>query len=86
MGKTYGKPHIYIESFQLNAAVAAGCSEEAQAMVNVNMEDCKLEGDYIIGAACEVDAVGLPGSNDSNPDNACYHAMLATLSEQFLVS
>lgn len=77
MRKMYGKPRIYIESFQLNAAVAAGCNGENQLALNHTYEKlCIAENGAFIDY-CDASNNGFDISEDDetgNLDGFCYHA------------
>lgn len=76
MKKEYQKPYLAVESFQLNAAIATGCSSEGKQPIHYAENTCWLgdnEGEQpsvFIGAACEVDVVNGVGG-DGN-DTLCY--------------
>ena len=46
MKKTYTKPYIAVESFQLDAAIAAPCSSEGETALNYAIATCKDYTDY----------------------------------------
>ena len=72
MKKTYVKPYIAVETFQLDAAIAAACSPNKQPL-NYSMDTCTLEeempGYNYFGNLCVHD-VQVEG--DGN-DLICYH-------------
>lgn len=76
MKKEYQKPYLAVESFQLNAAIATGCSSEGKLPIHYTENQCRSgddEGELLsvfIGAACEVDVVNGVGG-DGN-DTLCY--------------
>ena len=83
MKKTYVKPYIAVETFQLNAAIAAACSSEGKYTLGFGMNSCTLEDDKgstefigvgIFGLACAAndghDVINIEG--DGN-DTLCYH-------------
>ena len=83
MKKTYVKPYIAVESFQLNAAIAASCSSENKLALGLGMNTCTLsdnKGDYLpslgyFGLACEaaggydVIEVGSNNLNSNDPNS-----------------
>lgn len=75
MKKEYRKPILLVESFQLDAAVAAVCSEEGGRPLNHSIGDCwdNTEDKYIFSddLACGFDAT-IGDAADPN-DSACYH-------------
>lgn len=73
MKKKYVKPYIVIESFQLNAAVAASCSSEGKIPINYGEGTCNdmdEAGTGYFGQACETN-VTVSGGDDN--DEFCYH-------------
>ena len=80
MKKEYSKPYMMVESFQLNAAIAASCSSEGKNPINFYQSNCTLEEELpglgYFGAACEGDV--------TNPD-FCYHGPIIP-NEQFMCS
>lgn len=76
MKKKYTKPYIYIESFQLDAALASGCSPEFAGKVNNTESDCGyLDGSsegkdflYFNWKNCAFDL-----SYEDGNDALCYH-------------
>lgn len=89
MKKEYQKPYLAVESFQLNAAIAASCTSEGKFPINHGQHDCTLgdnpgeEPDVIFGAACVVDVYTQSG--DGN-DGFCYHGPVADMSLVFVYS
>lgn len=78
MKKTYVKPYVAVESFQLDAAIATSCSSNGLYTLGYSIDTCTLEdnkgstefiGLNYFGAAC-VHNVMLEG--DGN-DLICYH-------------
>lgn len=78
MKKTYTKPYIAVESFQLDAAIAAACSTDGKQTLGYTLDTCNLEDDRgstafkglnYFGNACIHD-VKVEG--DGN-DMICYH-------------
>ena len=78
MKKTYTKPYIAVESFQLDAAIAASCTSDGKHSLGYTMDSCNLEdnrgstdfvGLHYFGNACIHD-VKVEG--DGN-DLICYH-------------
>lgn len=81
MKKKYIKPYIVIESFQLDAAVAASCSSQDYIPINYNENGCGFDEistgywQFFNYDNCEMDLTGPEG--DGN-DTTCYHGpMLA---------
>lgn len=67
MKKTYVKPKVYFESFELSANIATGCKLISNAAQNVcSVKDNELGITYFTGSAC----------NGYNPpdgkDKVCY--------------
>lgn len=73
MRKTYTKPYIVVESFQLDAAIAASCSSQDKIALNYSMDTCtaveEAPGLNYFGNLCVHD-VKVEG--DGN-DLICYH-------------
>lgn len=78
MKKTYSKPYIAVESFQLDAAIASACSADGKHALGYSMNSCTLEdnkgsteftGLHYFGNAC-IHNVMVEG--DGN-DLICYH-------------
>lgn len=74
MKKTYTKPYIAAESFQLNAAIASSCSSEGKQPLGFYEQSCNLAEEIptlgYFGVAC-VHNVTKPGADDN--DGICYH-------------
>lgn len=71
MKKKYIKPTVVIETFQLNAAVAASCSSQGYIPIGYGEDKCTFDnGEFFNYDNCEVDLTG-PGE-DGN-DTLCYH-------------
>ena len=74
MKKTYVKPELVVESFQLNAAVAASCSSEGGEAINYSETQCEHDGGYFALDACEIPVTGADQKYDNNSsDEFCYH-------------
>lgn len=74
MKKTYQKPVLMVESFQLDAAIAATCSSQGYIPINYSEDTCTFDGgQFFNGNNCQVDLTG-PGG-DGN-DTTCYHGPL----------
>ena len=83
MKKAYSKPLIAVESFQLNAAIAASCSKDGKLAINYASNTCtdvEESGPGYFGEACA--AIGLdnvlkPGGEWD--DQFCYHGSIGDL-------
>ena len=81
MRKKYEKPLLIIESFQLDATIAASCSSNNYVPLGYTEKECGIdeiyEGYYQFFSSynCEMDLVG--SSGDGN-DTICYHGPIAT--------
>ena len=83
MKRTYTKPLIAMESFQLNAAIAAACSQrEGGIAIHYGENSClaseEMPGLDYFGIACQ-EAGGkdvVSGGPDGN-DGICYHGFIA---------
>lgn len=83
MKKVYTKPYLAVESFQLNAAIAASCSEEGYLTLGRYTMNCKHEsGWFNVDGICELDAVG----GDGDYDYPCYHGPITTSNTPFIFS
>ena len=73
MKKTYSKPYIAVESFQLDSTIAAACTQENKRPLGYTMDTCDLQDEMpglnYFGNACIPD-VKVEG--DGN-DLICYH-------------
>ena len=84
MKKTYVKPYIAVESFQLDAAIAASCSNDGKEPVGHTVNQCKHESGYF-GDACDpFDLTDFTGP-DGN-DQVCYHGPIPGVADAFLAS
>lgn len=77
MKKVYKKPIAVIESFQLDAAIAGSCKEDAETLgkeyekLGYNPAGCEwCGGEAFSHSNCYFDVTG--GNGDSN-DTVCYH-------------
>ena len=71
MKKVYMKPMIVIESFQLDATVAASCSSQGYTPINYGENSCSFDdGQYFNSNNCQMD---LTGSGGDRNDTICYH-------------
>lgn len=82
MKKVYIKPYLAVESFQLNAAIAASCSEEGFETLNRYKSGCTHESGWFAGDVCDLDAVG----EDGDFDEPCYHGPITTGNMPFIYS
>lgn len=85
MKREYQKPYLAVESFQLNAAIAASCTSEKKSAIHYGLDDCWLgdqEGepdDVYFGNACVVDL-------NNNDEGLCYQGPIGNYSESFVAS
>ncbi|MBQ8830091.1 MAG: hypothetical protein IJ017_00645 [Oscillospiraceae bacterium] len=74
MKKSYNKPYIAVEFFQLDAAIASACSRNNKIALNFGINRCTLEEEVpelgYFGNACDHN-INVPGG-DGN-DEICYH-------------
>lgn len=93
MKKEYVKPFLAVESFQLDAAIAASCSQLNRVTLGYTENTCTLVEEMpdlgYFGAACAKEPSGVdvtlnPGS-DVN-DGFCYHGPIMDLTTMFMVS
>lgn len=87
MKKTYSKPYLAVESFQLNAAIAGACSGKITLAHSVDactthdetgMKDTTV---FLFGQVCPTE---IPNGIDITQMDTCYQAM--SMSDQFLTS
>lgn len=89
MKKVYKKPIVVVESFQLDAAIAASCSSQGYIPINYGENSCgRGIGDdkkyqFFNDLNCEMDLTGPEG--DGN-DGLCYHGPIATAGKVFISS
>lgn len=73
MKKEYIKPYLLVESFQLDAAIAAACSTENKLAIHYGLDSCTAEeeapGLNYFGNKCVHD---IQVEGDGN-DLICYH-------------
>ena len=86
MKKEYKKPYLLVESFQLNAAIAASCTSEGKTPINHGMNSCTAVEETpnlgFFGALCD-DNVQVDG--DGN-DYYCYHGPVVDVTTLFMNS
>ena len=87
MKKEYAKPYIMVESFQLNAAIAASCSSQGATPIHYGVDTCTAQeeapGLGYFGVQCDWDVNKV--EFDEN-DTICYHGPKSDLSVMFLAS
>lgn len=93
MKKTYMKPILVIESFQLDAAVATSCSSQENGQkLNHGENSCGFletgndnlkQWQYFNNNNCEVDLTGSGGDGNDIP---CYHGPFLTGNLTFISS
>ena len=72
MKKIYTKPYIAMESFQLDAAIAASCTSENKTALNYGMDTCKNYADAASGYFGNVCTHDVKVEGDGN-DLIFYH-------------
>lgn len=89
MKKKYEKPILAVESFQLDAAIAASCTGTGPegskyATLGYTEDTCTYNnGQYFNLDNCQVDLTG--PANDGN-DTTCYHGPLLSGNVTFIYS
>lgn len=83
MKKTYMKPILVIESFQLDAAVAASCSSQGFIPIGHGENTCIAPGGFFNYQNCEVDLTGVGGDENDTP---CYHGPTGAAGLTFISS
>lgn len=82
MKKTYTKPYLVVESFQLDASIAASCSSQGFIPIGFGENTCSFDnGQFYNFNNCQVDLTGPDG--DGN-DTLCYHGPI--LAQKIFVS
>ena len=77
MKKAYVKPYIAVESFQLNAAIAASCSSSGYISIGRSENACGYDEwsdnhwQFFNYDNCEVDLTD--GATDDHNGTECYH-------------
>ena len=81
MKKKYEKPLFIVESFQLDASIAASCSSQEFTALGYNENTCGYdkgidhEWAFFNVVNCDFDLVGSGGDNNDTP---CYHGPIIT--------
>lgn len=71
MRRTYIKPILAVESFQLDAAIAASCSSQGYISINLGEDTCTFDnGQFFNYNNCQMDLTGPEGDGNDTP---CYH-------------
>ena len=89
MKKKYEKPVFIIESFQLDATIAASCSSQGFISINYGQNNCgrgagiDKEFQYFNQHNCEID---LAGPEEDGNDYLCYHGPTAAAGMTFINS
>lgn len=76
MKKSYEKPFVIKESFQLDAAIAGSCADQNGITLNHSTTTCPHESGFYAGDLCRT-PVQAPGG-DGN-DGLCYHGPFGSL-------
>ena len=91
MKKEYSKPYLLVESFQLDAAIAASCSSLGVTPLNYSLNTCtaaeEKPGLGYFGAACATEGgVNVETLGGDGNDEYCYHGPYADLATMFMNS
>ena len=90
MKKTYTKPHLAVESFQLDAAVATSCSAQGKAVLSQDVNGCSFESiDRRItqfGGKCITDVVNVNNPKYGLYNYLCYHGPVVEYTSIFITS
>jgi hypothetical protein len=89
MKKTYTKPYVIVESFQLDAAIAASCSSENKFPLGYGENSCtSFEEDpnllYFGGACGDYNVLNIPAGGTN--DGLCYHGPISDIAALFMNS
>ena len=83
MKKTYTKPYIAVEIFQLDAAIAASCSSQGKESLGHAVDTCDHDSGYF-GNACDHDMTDFEGGDEN--DRICYHGPVPGIADVFMNS
>lgn len=85
MKKIYTKPYLAVESFQLNAAIAASCSSDGGIAIHYGESTCSdsATGYFADVGVCSFDGNGKGGDGNDGP---CYHGPFHTDGQTFISS
>lgn len=95
MKKTYTKPYIAVESFQLDAAIASSCSASGKGSLGYTVDNCTLtddKGTYapalsLFGIACEAAGnIDIVNAGSDGNDGYCYHGPTIDVTTLFMNS
>lgn len=95
MKKTYTKPYIAVESFQLDAAIASSCSDSNKGSLGYTLNTCTLtddKGTYLptlslFGIACaQAGGVDIVNAGSDGNDGYCYHGPTIDVTTLFMNS
>ena len=89
MKKTYTKPYLAVESFQLDAAIATSCSSQGKAVLTQAVESCTFESINPritqFGDPCTTNVIK-PAHGYGLYNTLCYHGPVAAYSNVFMTS
>jgi len=85
MKKTYVKPELVVESFQLDAANAASCSGDGLETINRVLGSCE-HASGLFANGCTHEVSGDDRIYDTDDDEFCYHGPVVKISDSFLQS
>ena len=89
MKKTYNKPFIMVELFQLDAALASSCSSADKVALHFTLSSCwsgdmpGADAGYFSGGSCDHDPTASGG--DGN-DTICYHGPVIDVATMYMNS
>lgn len=93
MKRTYTKPLIAMESFQLNAAIAGACKDDGKHLLNHYQSTCNAldidkgeTGDVFFGLACAATGVDVTAKDWQDEGGLCYHGPTVDLANVYLAS
>lgn len=90
MKKTYVKPYLAVETFQLDAAIASSCSSEGRTPLNYGVDSCtsfeEAPGLGYFGAACAKGGLDVTISGGDDNDGFCYHGPIVDVGALFMNS
>ena len=90
MKKTYTKPYVIVESFQLDAAIAASCSSENKFPLGYGENSCtsfeEAPGLLYFGFLCANGGYDVVNTPMDGNDEFCYHGPTVDIANLFMNS
>ena len=90
MKKTYTKPYVIVESFQLDAAIASSCTSEGKTPLHFSEHTCtsfeEAPNLLYFGAACADGGYNVFDIPAEGNNGFCYHGPIADIAALFMNS